>query len=87
MRDKSNEEIQKAVFNAYENQMKIISEHGGHFYDSEPPYEYFKNEYPIPDAPTFHPEYDLIFYKNVVRGLREYKKNNIVIKWAPDQVN
>lgn len=86
MREQSNEEIQKAVYVAYTNLLKIITEYNGHVYDSENPYEYFKNEYSIPDTQTFQPEADLVFYNNVVRGLKNFNKNEIVIKWAPDQV-
>lgn len=86
MREQSNEEIQKAVYDAYTNLLKIMTEYNGHVYEHENPYEYFKNEYFVPDTQTFQPEADLVFYNNVVRGLKDFSNNEIVIKFVPDQV-
>lgn len=86
MRDKSNEEIEKAVFNAYQKQIKVVSEYSGHVFDPPFPVGYFKNECPIPDSQTYDTDIDLIFENNVFSGLRDYYQNVIIIKWAPDQV-
>lgn len=87
MRDKSDDEIQKAVFQAYENQLKIISEYNGHLLDPESPYGYFKDEMPISNTRTSTPQSDLIFYNNGIRGFIGYNKQSIMIKWVPNQVN
>lgn len=87
LHEKSNEEIQKAVFDAYTNQMKIVSEYSGHVYDPIYPYGYFKNEYSIPNTHTFQADADLVFYNNVVKGLRDFNHNDIIIKWAHDKVD
>lgn len=86
MSESSKEEIERAVFDAYENQMKIISEYSGHVFDPEYPYGYFRNEYFLPDVRTYRPEADLVFRANVIKGFRKYKENDILLKWAPDQV-
>jgi len=86
MLEKSNEEIGKAVCKAYKIQMKVISEYSGHVYDPLFPFGYFKKEYPIPNTHTYQTDTDLVFNNNVVKGLRDYDQNVIVIKWAPDQV-
>lgn len=87
MYGKSNEEIQKAVLNAYKNQMKVISEYSGHVYDPDFPYEYFKQENSIPDTETFQSDAEFTFTNNVFKVLASYNDNTIVFKWAPDQVN
>lgn len=86
LREKSDEEIQKAVFDAYTNQMKIVSEYSGHVYDPTYPFGYFKNEYFVPNTYAYQSDGDLVFYNNVVRGLRDFTYNDIIIRWAPDQV-
>lgn len=86
MLKKSDKEIQKAVFHSYTNQMKMISEYGGHVYDPEFPFGYFKNEFHIPKTQSFQPENELVFVNNVVKGLNDYIHNEIVFKWAPDVV-
>ncbi|XP_022176523.1 uncharacterized protein LOC111037955 [Myzus persicae] len=86
MRDKSDDEIQKAVFQAFENQLKVISEYTGHVLDPESPYGFFKDEMPISNARTSNPQSDLIFYNNAIRGFIGHNKNSIIIKWAPNQV-
>ncbi|CAH1738199.1 uncharacterized protein LOC114132391 [Aphis gossypii] len=86
MRDKSDDEIQKAVFQAYENQLKVISEYNGHMLDPESPYGFFKDEMPISNARTSNPQSDLIFYNNAIRGFIGHNKNSIIIKWVPNQV-
>jgi len=43
IRDKSDEEIGKAIFNAYSNQIRFVSEYNGHVYDPPFPLGYFKN--------------------------------------------
>jgi len=86
MRDKSDDEIQKAVFQAFENQLKVISEYNGHLLDPESPYGFFKDEMPISNARTSNPQSDLIFYNNAIRGFIAQNKNSIIIKWVPNQV-
>lgn len=86
MLEKSDEEIGKAVFNAYSNQIKVVSEYSGHVYDPPFPLGYLKNECPIPNTHTYQSETDLVFNNNIVKGLRDCNHNLIVIKWAPDQV-
>jgi len=86
IREKSDEEIGKIVFNAYSNQIRVVSEYSGHVYDPAFPLGYLKNECPVPNTHTYHLETDLVFNNNVVKGLRDYSQNLIVIKWAPDQV-
>ena len=86
MRDKSDDEIQKAVFQAFENQLKVISEYTGHMLDPESPYGFFKDEMPITNARTSNPQSDLIFYNNAIRGFIAHNKNTITIKWVPNQV-
>jgi hypothetical protein len=86
MHGKSDDEIQKAVFQAFENQVKVISEYTGHTLDPETPYGYFKDEMPISNARTSDPQSDLIFYNNAIRGFIGHNKNTIIIKWIPDQV-
>lgn len=86
MLEKSKEEIEKAVFNAYQNQIKVVSEYSGHVYDPEFPLGYLKDECHIPDSQTYGTDIDLIFENNVLSGLRDYFDNVIIIKWAPDQV-
>ncbi|XP_025204488.1 uncharacterized protein LOC112601221 [Melanaphis sacchari] len=86
MLGKSDEEIAKAVFDAYKIQIKIVSEYSGHVYDPADPYGYFKNGYPIPITQTYDSDVDLIFENNLVSGLTEYDQNVIIIKWAPDQI-
>jgi len=86
LRDKGDDEIQKAVFQAYENQLKVISEYSGHVFDPEFPLGFFKDEMPITNARTSNPQSDLIFYNNGIRGFIGYNKNNIIIKWVPNQV-
>lgn len=86
MRDKSDDEIQKAVFQAYETQLKVISEYSGHLLDPEFPYGFFKDEMPISNARTSNSQSDFIFYNNAIRGFIGYNKNNIIIKWVPNQV-
>jgi len=87
LHERSNEEIQKAVFDAYTKQMKIVSEYSGHVYDPAYPYGYFRNEYFVPNTHTFQADTDLVFYNNVVKGLKEFNHNDIIIRWAPDQVD
>lgn len=86
MQGKSDDEIQKAVFQALENQLKVISEYNANMLDSESPYAYFKDEMPIPTTRTSIPQSDLLFYNNAIRGFVGPIKNSIVIKWVPDQV-
>ncbi|CAI6361853.1 unnamed protein product [Macrosiphum euphorbiae] len=86
MRDKSDDEIQKAVFQAIENQLKVISEYMCHMLDPESPYGFFKDEMPISNARTSNPQSDLIFYNNAIRGFIAHNKNTIIIKWVPNQV-
>jgi hypothetical protein len=83
---KTDDEIQKAVFQGYENQLKVISEYNGNLLDSESPYAYFKDEMPIPNTRTSNPQSDVVFYNNAIRGFIGYNKNIIIIKWVPDQV-
>lgn len=84
---KSDDEIQKAVFQAYEIQLKVISEYSGHVLDPELPYGYFKDEMPISNTRTSNPQSDLIFYNNAIRGFIGQNKNSVIIKWASDQVS
>jgi len=86
MLGKSNEEIETAVFNAYQKQIRVVSEYSGHVYDPEFPYGYFKNEVIIPNTDSYAPSADFIFDNNVVRGLTDYNENVIIVKWAPDQI-
>lgn len=87
MSGKSDDEIQKAVFQAYEIQLKVISEYSGHVLDPEFPYGYFKDEMPISNTRTSNPQSDLIFYNNAIRGFIGQNKNSVTIKWASDQVS
>jgi len=86
MRGKSDDEIQKAVFQAYETQFKVISEYNGHLLDPESSYGYFKDEMPISNTRTSNPQCDFIFYNNAIRGFIGYNKNSIIIKWVPNEV-
>lgn len=85
MRDKSDDDVQKAVFQAYENQLKVISEYNGHLLDSES-LGYLKDEMPISNARTSNPQSDLIFYNNNIRGFIGQNKNSQIVKWVPNQV-
>ncbi|XP_022176565.1 uncharacterized protein LOC111037974 [Myzus persicae] len=60
MREKSDEEIGKAVYNAYSNQIRVVSEYSGHVYDPPFPLGYLKNECPVPNTHTYQSENDLI---------------------------
>lgn len=86
LRGKSNEEIQKAVFFASDNQMKIVSEYNGRVYEPDYPFGYFENEMSIPHTETFQSETEFAFSDNVVQGFRNYKTNMIVFKWDSDNV-
>lgn len=86
MRGKSDEEIQKAIFFASDNQMKIISEYNGRVYEPDYPFGYFENEMSIPHTETFQSETEFAFSDNVVQGFRNYKTNIIVFKWDSDNV-
>lgn len=86
MSGKSDDEIQKAVFQAYETKLKVISEYSAHVLDPASPYGFFKDEMPISNARTSNPQSDLIFYNNAIRGFIGQNKNSITIKWAPNQV-
>lgn len=86
MRDKSEIEIENAVFNAYQNQLRVVSEYSGHVYDPAFPFGYFKNEVIIPNTHSYESDIDFAFNNNVFRGLTDYNENVIIVKWAPDQV-
>lgn len=86
MRDKSDDEIQKAVFRAYETQLKVVSEYSGHVLDADLPYGFFKDEMPISNTRSSSPQSDFVFYNNAIRGFIGFNKNSIIIKWVPDQV-
>jgi len=86
MRDKSEIEIENAVFNAYQNQLRVVSEYSGHVYDPAFPFGYFKNEVLIPNTHSYESDIDFAFNNNVFRGLTDYNENVIIVKWAPDQI-
>ncbi|VVC24795.1 Hypothetical protein CINCED_3A007355 [Cinara cedri] len=86
MSGKTDDEIQKALFQAYENQLKVISEYSGHVLDPEFPYGQFKDEMPVTNARTSNSQSDITFYNNNIRGFVGYNKNSINIKWVPNQV-
>lgn len=84
---KTDEEVQKAVFQAYATQLKVISEYNGHVLEPDSPYGFFKDEMPISNARTSNPQTDLVFYNNAIRGFIGHDKNSITVKWNLDQVN
>lgn len=86
MRDKTDDDVQKALSQAYENQLKVISEYSGHALDPEFPYGQFKDEMPISNARTSNSQSEILFYNNNIRGFVGYNKNIIVVKWVPNQV-
>ncbi|VVC24794.1 Hypothetical protein CINCED_3A001877 [Cinara cedri] len=86
MLGKSDEEIQKAVFFASDNQMKIVAEYNGRVYEPDFPYGYFENEISLPYTETFQSETELAFANNVAKGFRNYKTNIIIFKWDSDNL-
>lgn len=84
---KTDDDVQKAVFQAYATQLKVISEYSGHVLEPDSPYGFFKDEMPITNARTSNPQSDLVFYNNAIRGFIGHDKNSITVKWSSDQVN
>lgn len=83
----SNEEIQKAVFWAYKVQYDVISEYNGRVYDVESPLGYFNDVFILPKTRASSINSNIIFENNTVRGLKDFKSNNVVIRWSQDQVS
>lgn len=86
MRNKTDDDVQKALFQAYENQLKVVSEYSGHVLDPEFPYGQFKDEMPVSNARTYNTQSDILFYNNNIRGFVGYNKNIMTVKWVPNQV-
>jgi len=85
LRGKSDDEIQKAVFQGYQILHKLITEYNGRGLDSDI-YGFFKDEMPISNTRTSDLQSELIFYNNAIKGFNGYNKNSITIKLVPNQV-
>lgn len=88
MRDAYNdEEIQNALYWAYKFQYDVISEHNGHVYDAESPLGYLKDDLILPKTRVSSIKSDVVFSNNTIKGLTNFKSNEIIIKWSQDRVS
>lgn len=83
---KSDDEISKAVYEAFQIQYDVITQHNGHSLDPVmPPIGYFNDEIQLTDIRTTNSETDLIFTNNDITGLVG-NKNRVVIRWVSNEV-
>ncbi|XP_050441021.1 uncharacterized protein LOC126845971 [Adelges cooleyi] len=82
----SDEDIEKAVIQAFVNQYEVVSEYNGHVYDPAFPYGYLKDDVRVPKTRASGPLSDLIFEGNTVKGLSNYLNSSLVIRWYQDQI-
>ncbi|XP_050434577.1 uncharacterized protein LOC126841874 [Adelges cooleyi] len=82
----SDREIEQLVFQAHEIQLGVISEYNGHVFDPAIPFEYFRNEAKIPKSRVVLSDTEMEFTNNEVKGLRNYEKCDIILRWAPNEV-